>query len=207
MLSEIRFGSLLCYSPKGESELSKRSRIARDKIKNGDAATLRRFVELLRERTNVGQPLHDFFNTNTLLVPMPRSAPLVTGALWPSKRICDAMAGAGFGTTAPLLERFVAVPKSAFARPGERPTIPTHFASLRLSQLDVAGADLIVVDDIITRGNSVLAAASRLAERLPKASIRAFAVIRTRSSQEVDEIIDPVTGRVTQILDNGHREP
>jgi phosphoribosylpyrophosphate synthetase len=39
-------------------------------------------------------------------------------------------------------------------------------------------SNILLVDDIITRGATLLGAASRLAEAFPKAEIRAFAVMR-----------------------------
>jgi adenine/guanine phosphoribosyltransferase-like PRPP-binding protein len=45
-------------------------------------------------------------------------------------------------------------------------------------------SNILLVDDIITRGATLLGAASRLAEAFPKAKICAFAVIRAITDEE-----------------------
>jgi hypothetical protein len=48
----------------------------------------------------------------------------------------------------------------------------------------------------ITRGATMLAAVSRVMEAFPRAEVRAFALIRTLSDQEVERIVAPCTGTV-----------
>ena len=58
-----------------------------------------------------------------------------------------------------------------------------HFASLRV-QRRISGPppnEILLVDDIITRGSTLLGAANRLAEAFPEARIRAFGAMATVS--------------------------
>jgi hypothetical protein len=53
------------------------------------------------------------------------------------------------------------------------------------------------VDDVVTRGATLLGAASRLADALPAARVRAFAAIRTISNpEEFSSITAQVIGRI-----------
>ena len=55
-----------------------------------------------------------------------------------------------------------------------------------------------IVDDVITRGATLVAAATLLQQRFPEAEICIFAVVRTKSCDpEVGTILDPVIGEVS----------
>jgi hypoxanthine phosphoribosyltransferase len=59
-------------------------------------------------------------------------------------------------------------------------------------------SNILLVDDIITRGATLLGAASRLAEAFPKAEIRAFAVMRAISSEnEFQQEYCPTVGTIS----------
>jgi len=73
--------------------------------------------------------------------------------------------------------------------------------------LGIAGR-VLVVDDVITKGSTALAAASRIAEISPEADVRVFALVRTKGLQpDVDRILDPTTGVVRLVADEGDRQP
>jgi len=56
---------------------------------------------------------------------------------------------------------------------------------------------IVLVDDIITRGATVLGAANKLAEAFPDSRIRAFAAVRTVSDpSDFEALFDPVIGSV-----------
>lgn len=207
--SEVVYGALLAYSPRGQSEISRRSRDVCYNIKAGDLATLQHAAHRLREHIAAGGVLTPLFGADVTLVPMPRSAPLVGGALWPAERICQRIVAAALAArTVPALERLVAVPKSARAQPGERPPISSHYASFRAhAQIEVTDR-ILVVDDVVTKGSTALAAAARLAEVYPNADVRLFAMIRTKGRiLDVERILDPVTGTVQADGDEGDRQP
>jgi len=58
-------------------------------------------------------------------------------------------------------------------------------------------AQILLVDDIITRGATALGAANKLAEAFPLAQIRAFAAMRTISDPfKFQSLFNPVIGTV-----------
>lgn len=131
-------------------------------------------------------------------------------ALWPAKSICMAMVEEGLAAdTAPLLLRTSSVSKSAFAKPGERPNPADHYATTEVSQLLPLGHSgrIVLVDDVITRGSTLLGMYRRLREALPNAEIHCYAVVRTFSGTEFEGMLDPVSGHIH--FENGKllREP
>lgn len=99
-----------------------------------------------------------------------------------------------------MLERHAAVPKSALVTKGtERPTPEQHAASMRCTSAQATPPTVItIVDDVVTRGSTLLGCAWVLAGRFPEATIRALAVVRTMSGIEtIESILDPVDqGRI-----------
>ena len=57
--------------------------------------------------------------------------------------------------------------------------------------------EIILVDDVVTRGATLLDAANRLADAFPETPIRAFAAMRTISNpEEFNELYDPCVGTI-----------
>lgn len=209
MRSEVRFAALLAYSPRGQSDISQRSRGVCYSIKEGNPQALAQVGRRLTDQVTTGGALSAFFGPDITLVPMPRSAPLVQGALWPAERICQAITNANLAAAvAPALERAAAVPRSSRAAPGERPTSTRHYESfVAHARVDV-GPRILLVDDVVTKGATALAAVSRLEECYPHAQIIVFAAIRTMGLvPEIDRILDPVTGIIRLVGGEPIREP
>ena len=134
----------------------------------------------------------------------------VTGGLWPAMRVCRALVDAGLaGDALPLLERVTPVHKSATARPQDRPRAQTHYESIHLSGpplLDVQR--LLVVDDVVTRGATLLACVSRIVDALPEVPVQAFGLVRTISNTEdFTAILHPVTGQIRLVGEETQRRP
>lgn len=202
MLSEVRYGTFANYSPRGQSELSKQSKRICGRIKAGDLALIDSFVQFLN--SNPTTVLAEFFTAETTLVPIPGSAPVSPGGLWTPKLICERLVYNGRGREIlPCLQRTVAVPKSATAGPGNRPTIQTHYDSMSATIGLFVPTRITLVDDVLTRGRTSFAAARRVKEALPNAELRVFAVIRTQGLiPEITTIRDPSIGRIL-LMQNG----
>lgn len=105
-----------------------------------------------------------------------------------------------------LLVRRTAVEKSAYMARGQRPTLADHYRSMEIESR-VATADRItIVDDVVTKGTTLLAAATLLAERYPAAEIRGFALIRTKG-WAFQKIVDPVHGMILSTRWGARRNP
>jgi hypothetical protein len=150
--SSIPFAAVLTYSPRGSSVVSKDSRTACYAIKNGRDATVTLAVTRLLEKWQAAG-MADFFGDDVVLVPTPRSAPLVAEALWPADKICREIVKQGLARgVEPALQRITAVPKSSFSRPGQRPDVAKHLESMEAHPWVPDGDRVLVVDDVITRG-------------------------------------------------------
>ena len=214
LLSDLEFGSYLTYSPRGETEEILKSRRLRDNLK-GDKhvssppqTTTRYLVDILAQRITQ-TPLQGVLGSDVSLVPVPKSSLLLPGSLWVPQRIADALVEVGLGNGVfPILERRRFVPKAAFSAPENRPKAIDHFETIDVHLQLEPMERIVLVDDIITRGATMLGAASRLAEAYPEAEIRAFAMVRTMSRPEAFvQIEDPCLGHIRLSGDQTFREP
>jgi len=109
----------------------------------------------------------------------------------------------------PCIERLYAVPKSASAAPGQRPTVQTHYNSLKVGNLEIFKFEKItIIDDVLTKGSTVFACAMRLHEAFPNSSIKVFSHMQTQGL--IPEILKVKDHSVGDITYNGHdtlREP
>ena len=95
-----------------------------------------------------------FFAKSAMLVPVPGHHPAKPGSLWVPKVIADSMKQEGLGcSVVRALGRTEAVPQSSKSAPRDRPTVNTHRATLRIrDHIDAEPQDILLVDDVITRG-------------------------------------------------------
>ena len=209
MLSEVRYGTFSNYSPRGQSELSKKSRRICGAIKAGRQPLIDMVAQYLTDHP--ANPLMEFFTADTILVPIPGSAPVAPNGLWTPKLICERLVSGGHcREVLSCLQRVKAVPKSAFAGAGNRPTIRTHYDSMNVTRGLFVPIRITLVDDVLTRGRTSYAAAWRVHEAFPEAEIRVFAIIRTQGLvPDIASTLDPAVGRIVLVY-NGtdvNREP
>ena len=211
--SEIAFGTLLRYSVRGQSELSRRSRDVRTAVKTDGFIGQTRVIEHAARRVaeNIQEHgcLSQCLGPDVVLVPMPRSGLMQEGALWPAWVIGEALCQQGAGAVVlPCLRRVTPVRKAATAGQGERPGPADH---CRTTHVDPIRSEqpraITIIDDIVTRGSSFMGVIPHLMAAFPGVPIRCFAVIRTISQGEVATILDPVMGKITYINGQLHREP
>lgn len=149
------------------------------------------------------------FGPEVTLVPMPGHAPRKEdGSHWAARELCEHFVSAGLGRLwLPMLERTKLVAKSATSAIDVRPSAEVHYESFAARGDLGAGASITVVDDVITRGATMLAAIARLQEAMPQAVVRGFALIRTNSEEPAQAVKEPVRGTVRQAPWGTKREP
>ncbi|MFY9340951.1 MAG: hypothetical protein WAT39_00585 [Planctomycetota bacterium] len=217
-LSELRFASALVYTKNGSSTVAEKSRRMRDSIKRGDPVIL---VEAAK-RLAAWLPADvrdEFLGPDVILIPAPGSTVLgrppppprgqaAALPLWIPLNICRAMREQGLGAEVwEGLRRTKSVPKSAFAGRGERPTLQLHYETMACTGRLFAGR-VTIVDDFVTKGRTLLAAATRVSEALPQAEVRAFALVRTMNFvQDIEKLVDPCVGAIRCVGEDAVREP
>jgi hypothetical protein len=198
LLARLEFAACYVYTRRGASDTAVGARRLRDAIKRGNPDAMTRAAARVAQVWRETPSFAAFFGPNVTLVPTPGSAPRRGQSLWVPDRIARALQAQGLAAAVePLLERVEAVPKSAYAAPGDRPSVERHHASLRVTSLLAPGEDLVLVDDVVTKGRTLLAAASVLASAFPHARIRAFALIRYQGfAEDLAASLSPVTGAI-----------
>ena len=213
-IKNLEFISLFSYTPRPFSvdpiilELMKNTKswtiwLKQDRMVSPKG--LSRYLPMSRYVTEVlynsidDNPYLKVFDKRTVLIPVPRSNPIPTDGLWVPKRIADEMVVKGLGREViSNLKRAKSINKSSQSIPSERPLPSEHYDSLSVDKIVTDLDEVILIDDVITRGSTLLAAANKLIDAFPKIKIRSFAAIRTISNpSEFRNWLDPVKGAIT----------
>lgn len=209
LLASVSCGTYLVYSPRGTRKIDKRSRDWCYGLKGGTEERIEVVAEHISNHS--GSPgVLGVLGRDAVLVPMPRSSPLIQGALWPARLLADALVARSMGECVlPLLNRIRAVPKSSTSSIGQRPTARDHFNSFEVERLiPVEDHRIVVVDDVISRGSTMLAAVSRLVGAYPELAVSGFAFVRTQSLKPIRKVLDPADCEISLRLDErGWRTP
>ncbi len=208
MIGRLPFASCYVYSPAGESAVCARSRLLGALLKNGDARFMTKYAVRVRQQSEPSALLAGFFLADDVLVPVPRSCPK-TGGTWAAAELAHALVREGVGSLAwPGLRRICAVRKSATSAKGRRPSVARHYASFRLEPSALHLQNVVLIDDVITRGRTLLAAAARVREANPGAQIRAFALLRTMGlTAGVESLLAPCRGEIRWVGGDAQRIP
>jgi hypothetical protein len=209
VIRAIPFASCYVYSPTGTGAVCERSRLLRALLKAGDAGFMRRYALRVHQQAVESPPLAGFFAANDILIPVPGSSPHAAGGLWAAEHLAAALVNEGLGAVAWCgLQRIRAVRKSATAAPGERPTVNLHYESFFFERPAMPVERVVLIDDVVTKGRTLLAAASRVHEAFPRVHIRAFALVRTMGLiSGVQRLLDPCKGEIRWRAGDAHRSP
>ncbi len=145
-----------------------------------------------------GSPFHDYFHKDVTLVPIPGSSRLKKDTLWVPERITSALEKHDLGTSIQILYRDVPLRRSSTSLAKDRPKAHQHYGSMAIQKPLHDPKEIVLVDDVVTRGATLLGAANKLADAFPGVRIRAFAVMRTISNPDCFEgICNPCTGNIS----------
>jgi predicted amidophosphoribosyltransferase len=213
-VTTIEFGSLLTYSPRGISEHEQRSKTTMQRLKNDEPGSnppilMSDFISRVVKERMTTLPFAEFFKINPILVPIPNSSWMQVGTLWVPQRLANALIQNGLGKAAvECLKRVQPLPKSATSSAKDRPKAAQHFNSLEVQTIIPEPREILLIDDVITRGATLLGAANRLRDAFPGARIQAFAAMRTISPPDIfNAIYDPCKGDITLNDQDTFRRP
>ena len=206
--ASVRFASFYVYSPRGSGWLAEDSRVMCTRVKTNDPLWLAHFAGHVYRNSLQDQELAGLFAHGAALVPVPGSARTGEGP-WGALRLAVALSEVGFRV--PVwsgLRRRYTVIKSATAAAAARPSVQQHYDSLAATQPPMPISKIVLIDDVVTKGRTLLAAAARLRSVSPHADIRAFALIRTQGfAQRLEALAEPCHGVIRWAGGDARREP
>lgn len=126
-----------------------------------------------------------FLNRTFVPVPSSRASQGLKDEAWASLRLADAYAAEGIGCRVlRLLRRSSAIRKSSDPKAtGPRPTVVEHLTTLKAAEGE-APPGLVLVDDVATRGTTLVACANRLLEQGWRGQVDALVVAYARAPNE-----------------------
>jgi hypothetical protein len=210
--------------PGGGGAACEEGRLLCARLKAADEVWLPRLVAQVWLEAAAHERFGRAFGGRVILVPVPGSTP-AKRTHWVGARLAWCLREVGLAAAIwPVLRRRYAVRKSAVAAAGQRPSVMEHYESFAVECLALGEAPiarrgsvaspgrtelrLTLVDDVITRGRTLLAAAGRLREAFPTAEIGAFALLRTLNREEVlHQVLDPCEGEVRWVSGDSRRNP
>jgi hypothetical protein len=214
----VAFASCYVYSPHGSGAIALGSRRLRVRLKQADPCWFPRYAARVCELVLRYRRFGGFFDSDVFLVPVPGSVAGPAGSSAVTERLAIELLKCGLGGGLwPAMRRRHAVRKSATAAAGRRPTVFEHRASLTV----IAGAPLtrglregrrprrlLLIDDFVTKGRTLLAAAATLREALPEAEVRAFALARTLGHVPgLEHLVAPCEGEIRWVGGDAQRTP
>ena len=211
-ITKIDFGSLLTYTPRGNQTKHHESKAIMRKLKNDAVLQSGNLMSSLiaqdiRNKLD-GYPFSDYFNETTMLIPTPKSSMLQKDGLWVPQRITSALENNGLGINEECLIRNTPLPTSSRVSASDRPKAFQHYESMEVRESLLHPREIVLVDDVITRGATALGAVNKIKEAFPNANIRVFAAMRTISnSDDFSGFFDPCTGNIKLVGVNTIRRP
>jgi hypothetical protein len=205
----LPFAACYAYSPKGESEVSQRSRQLCSRVKSGSTQYLKSYAATVQQEVHHGSALQEFFPKHALLVPVPEFRASGNTTVWVAKRLALALKETGLAREVWTgLKRASSVARSSSAWMWERPTVLQHYQSFTVTPSSQAAGTILLIDDVITKGRTLAAAAIRVREAFPKAEIRAFALIRTMGFVlDLPRLLEPCQGVIHWNGEDAYRAP
>jgi hypothetical protein len=155
-------------------------------------------VRLVIERAveRLGDGARAGFGGSPMLVPVPGAGLTKPHSVWPSRRVCEELVRQGLGDDVlSLVTRTMAVSKSAGS--ALRPTLEEHVNSFSVQPGLRPPSRIIVVDDVVTSGTTLMGCAMKLASVYPGIPVSGFALARVQSTGDPARVLDPVTERIT----------
>ncbi len=218
---QLHFGSVFRYYPKrmlSEDEI--RGRKSTDPaisyqlmqyVKSCNPDIIKFLSSKLKEAFVNYPDLFLLFKGNRIvLVPVPRAKPMKsTSSLWPARWICEKILEHAISNMhvtssfAVLLKRTRSIPSASKGKPDERrPSKQYETMEVDRSQLkqhfSKSGAEdvVVLVDDIVTSGNTLMASAWHVKSILPSVEVRAFTLFRTVETRDPEVLFEPVVGTI-----------
>lgn len=131
------------------------------------------------------------------MVPVPKSSLISKGDLWVPYNLAEALAECGLGVgVVPCLKRGKAVQKAALSSSDKRPRAADHRRTIVVESVE-APDKVVLVDDVVTTGATLIGAAQRLRSAFPDVEITAFAAMRTESFGGFKKTKDPKVETIT----------
>jgi hypothetical protein len=204
----LPFASCYVYSPRAIGMIAKASRLLCTRVKSIDPLWLPHYAGVVCQACFHDRRLAALFAREAVLVPVPGSSASITPR-WVALQLATALSAIGCGQRVWIgLRREAAVRKSSTAPEGARPTVHQHYDSFAVTVPMLPVHRIVLIDDVVTKGRTLLAAAARLQRELPQADVRAFALIRTLGFVErIEDVTQWCHGVIRWAGGDARRDP
>jgi len=190
-ISQVEFCSLFSYCPHSTTVEAEHARNYTYALKNDRSPTqidpflMPEYIADKLQQIITVYPFNMLFKHNTILVPVPGHSLMKENSLWVPKRIATVLESRGWGRVFPYLYRCEPSRQSSKCLPQDRPDPQEHYDSIAIRERDLSEPEeILLIDDVIAQGATVMGCANRLNDLFPKCNIRAFAAVRVISQPD-----------------------